>query len=357
MGVENQQNIAESLRHAKETMDIHPEIIVHDLSPNIFAGVAEVYGSETSAADPFHVMQLVNRAIQKDLGYYHRQKYGKKIVGLKKLRKLICSLQNQKNLPEMDQIQNDIQLKCTSDDFSSILCRNITKEMILLTYISDNALFFQKLRTRLQFYKADYHPEVIHFGNEMENTLPKHTTSDKACNRVKKQIYQKLKSFYLSFRKPLKQSNITFNKQRWVVFYQPENVTEKRTELLKVFLEQHPELQSYRDLTLRIGSIYRLPEDQIKEEIISGIKIRSEWGSEIVACLKTLRKHSAAVFRFRDFFSKHPELPKRCRSNMEYQNRTVKRIFRSGMYLKSMNRIQNELQLHLGGQVRRIIPT
>ena len=96
MGVENQQNIANSLRYAKETMNIHPEIVVHDLSPNIFAGVAEVYGSDTSAADPFHVMQLVNRAIQKDLGRYHRRKYGKKIDGLKKLRKLICSLQKQK---------------------------------------------------------------------------------------------------------------------------------------------------------------------------------------------------------------------------------------------------------------------
>jgi len=33
----------------------------------------------------------------------------------------------------------------------------------------------------------------------------------------------------------------------------------------------------------------------------------------------------------------------------------VKQIFRSGKYLKRMARIENELKLHLGGQVRNLI--
>ena len=132
-------------------------------------------------------------------------------------------------------------------------------------------------------------------------------------------------------------------------------MTIERARLLTKFLNSYPELNSYRELTLTIGSIYRLPLNLIHENIIDDLIPKRNWGSELQACIKTFKRKSGAIFRFVDFFKQNPDLPKRTRANMEYQNRPVKQIFRSGNNLKSMPRIENELRLHLGGQVRNML--
>ena len=144
-------------------------------------------------------------------------------------------------------------------------------------------------------------------------------------------------------------------KKRDAIFYQPEKLTPKRARSLIKFLKAYPELNSYRELTLTIGSIYCLPLNLIHKNIIDDLIPKKEWGAELQACIKTFKRKMADIFRFVDFFKQNPDLPKRCRANMEYQNRPVKQIFKTGNNLKCMDRIENELCLHLGGQVRNLL--
>ena len=96
VGVENMANITNSLKYAKEKLSIAPEIIVHDLSPNILAAVKDVFSESHSAIDPFHVMQELNRAIMKDLSKYQRKNYGDQIKKLINLRDMVIKYQKLK---------------------------------------------------------------------------------------------------------------------------------------------------------------------------------------------------------------------------------------------------------------------
>ncbi len=355
VGVENATTMTNTLIHAKENLNIIPEIIVHDLSPNILAAVKNVFSEDHSAIDPFHVMQELNRAIMKDLSRYQRKIYSDRINKLTNLRDMVTKYQKQKiTFGEWESQLNEDDFR-DELDINILLCCSITSELLQTLEIQDNLIFFEILRQNINYYKQDYHPEVIQLAIQLESKLPKRTTSDKACIRVKSEVLRKLKSFYLGFRKPITKEKIRFNKQRYVLFYQPENLTEKRIEILNEFLSDHPNLNQYRDLTLHVGSIYRLPQNQIHNELIADIHISSKWGDKLKACMKTFKKNVKAILRFREFFENHPELPKRCRANMEYSNPRVKQIFRSGKNLKSMNRIQNELKLQIGGEVRNLL--
>lgn len=100
-------------------------------------------------------------------------------------------------------------------------------------------------------------------------------------------LLKKLKTVYVEARHSLQSAQVKFSKARWVLFYQPERVTPERARLLFRLLAQYPELQPYRDLTLRVGSIYRLPLAEVKPEIIDGLVARDDYGPEVRAAIAT----------------------------------------------------------------------
>ena len=355
MGVESHKTVANALLHAKSALGIDPELVVHDLSPNIFAAVSEIYGSQKSAVDPFHVMQDLNRAIQKDLSRFQTRRFGKELKELKALRNFINNVQKREPISKISQQSPHKLPSCERNHSNSTVCQIITQNVLDLLTIKDKQLFFQKIRKYLKKLKSDTRIEISSFASNMERKLPKRAITEKAYMRTMKELFKKLKTLYLYFRKPLQQEKKRFNKKRWALFYQPEKLNPKRARLLTKLLQMYPELESYRDLTLTIGSIYRLPQNMIHDNIINDLRPQTNWGPELHACISTFKRKSAAIFRFRDFYEKNPDLPKRCRANMEYQNRCVKQIFRSGKNLKQMTRIKNELRLHLGGQVRNLL--
>jgi len=347
--------VASALSYTKSILGINPDIVVHDLSPNIFSAVSKVYGSEKSAVDPFHVMQDLNRAIRKDISRFQNRRFGKELKEFKKLRNFINNIQKEFPISiNSIQILQKLPL-CEINHTNSVQCRKITQKMLELLCIQDRQQFFQEIRKYIEDLKNDDFLEISTFAINIEEKFPKRVTTEKAYNRTVKEVLKKLKTLYLSFRKPIEKEKKSFNKKRWAIFYQPEKLTVKRAQLLIKLLKTYPELESYRELTLTIGSIYRLPKNMIHENLINDLVLQPNWGPELHACISTFKRQSPAIFRFRGFFEKNPDLPKRCRSNMEYNNVGVKQIFRSGKYLKRMARIENELKLHLGGQVRNLI--
>ncbi len=354
MGVESQKTVVGALSYAKSSLGIKPEIVVHDLSPNIFSAVSEIYGSEKSAADPFHIMQDLNRAIRKDLSRFQIHRFGDELKEFKDFRNYINKIQK-KDLPSK-QFKGLLQQmpQCDVNHKNSAQCQAITRNIIEILCIQDRRRFFSEVRKFITKLKNLNICEISTFATNLEEKFPKQATSEKAHYRIVKEVLKKLKTLYLSFRKPIEKEKKRFNKKRWALFYQPEKLTVKRAQLLMKLLESYPELNSYRDLTLTIGSIYRLPQNMIHENLIIDLYPQANWGPELHACISTFKRRIAAIFRFRDFFDTNPDLPNRCRSNMEYRNVGVKQIFRSGKNLKQMARIQNELKLHLGGQVRKL---
>ncbi len=355
MGVESQKTAASALSYAKSSLGINPEIVVHDLSPSLFSAVSEIYGSEKSAADPFHIMQDLNRAIRKDLSRFQIHRFGDELKEFKDFRDYINKIQKKDPPSKMSKDFLQKFPQCEVNHKSSVRCQTITQNILEILCLQDRQQFFYEIRKFITNLKSLNSCEISTFATNLENKFPKQTTSEKAYNRTVKEVLKKLKTLYLSFRKPIEKEKRSFNKKRWALFYQPEKLTVKRAQLLTKLLESYPELNSYRDLTLTIGSIYRLPQNMIHENLITDLLPQANWGPELHACISTFKYRIAAIFRFRDFFKKNPDLPNRCRANMEYRNVGVKQIFRSGKNLKQMRRIQNELELHLGGHVRNLL--
>ena len=131
--------------------------------------------------------------------------------------------------------------------------------------------FFQELQEFLNGLNGT-NDQLANFFNNLLNVLPKKRFTEKGMLRVKKEILKKLKTFYLEFRKPIDEKSVQFHHDFHVIFFQPEKLTLKRKEKLTSFLILHPELKKYREMTLLVGELSRLPYDKI-----DGHQIEERW--------------------------------------------------------------------------------
>lgn len=352
MGVENKQNAVQSLSYLFEEIGITTEIAVCDLSPNLLAGLSDVLGEDKIAIDPFHVMQELNRAISKELMRFRHQLFTDERKELTKLKNYITNVQKQSG--KFDNSVHSLPLINPTHQ-NAMKCLQVTKIILNICQIPDQLTFFKCLIEELNLLRCDSDLGVVSFSLSIKDKLPKKAQTELAMNRLKIDLLRKLKTLYREYDEPIKDQQHTFSKQRWSIFYQPNRLTPKRANVLHQFLIKYPELNCYRDLTLSVGSIYRLPNELVSDHLILDLPIDSKWGKELKACLTTFKKWAHAIIRFKIFFENHKDLPKRLRANMEYQNPKVKKIFKSGNNMKGLRRIENEVQFNLGGEVRNFL--
>lgn len=357
MGIENAENAESSLNYVKEELGADPEIIIHDFSPNLIKATCSVFGAEKMGIDPFHVMQMLNRAIRKELNHFRKENFAAEEKELIELRGYISSIQRElkdlgaeylKNPPKLPDINKNHKISKKCCDFTSEILGLLTKECTVHE-------FYDTLRSFLSEARGGEDLSILSYVLSIEEKLPKKRPSDKFYLRTLSELLKKLKTLYSENRIPIEDEKKRFSRQSWSIFFQPEKLTDKRKGILDEFLETYPSLSCYRDLTLRIGSLYRLPLESIISEIIFGIEADKNWGDELKACIDTFKRYHAAILRFQDFYNRNPDLPKRCRANMEYRNTGIKKVIGSGNNLKSVTRISNEIQLQFGGIVRDLL--
>ncbi len=161
----------------------------------------------------------------------------------------------------------------------------------------------------------------------MLNVMPKKCFTEKDMLRVKKEILKKLKTYYLELRKPIDEESVQFHHDFHIVFFQPEKLTLKRKEKLASFLTLHPELKKYREMTLLVGELSRLPYDKIDGHQIEDLRENPLYSKKLNTAIRTIKKQEVNILRFVDFFKQNPELSKAQRSNMEFHNKKFKEPF------------------------------
>jgi len=133
-------------------------------------------------------------------------------------------------------------------------------------------------------------------------------------------------------------------------------MTVKRQERLDAFLNRYPELCIYRNMTLQVGEIYRLPAEQIDGHQIHDLEERSSFSDRLNTAIRTLKKNAESILRFVDLFKKHPDLSKKCRANTEWHNVRFKHPFKAGNNLVKKERLLARLRAQLDGVVSWHIP-
>ena len=311
-----------------------------------------MYGEAVIQIDLFHVMQELNRAIKADLKHYREQRFDAERRELCLLRNWVNSIQNA--VKEGSDLKNSLTIAGThpkikpSHEFS-LRCLSFTLQVIELVKITRPNDFFQTLQDFFNTLPAE--EPYPSFTGKISNFIPKKRFTEKGMNRLKIELLKKLKTFYLWFRKPMDEESIQFYHDFHIIFVQPENITLKRKELLDEFLTTHPELKIYRDMTLLLGELSRLPVEEIDGHQIDNLHENSSFSKKLNTAIKTIKKYKSYILQFVDFFKKNPELSKAQHSNMEYYNLKFKNPFKSGNNLLKKERVLGRLDTQLSGKI------
>lgn len=334
-------------------MGVFPGLITCDFSPNLLGAITQVYGKEVIQIDLFHVMQLLNKGIKVDLKQYREKRFDAERRDLRCLRNWVNSIQKRVK----DGLEFSIILKVAghppkvkSEHGSSSKCVLLISKVVELLKITTPTLFFQELKEVLKELENLDGPQS-EFSAAMFKTMPKKRFTKKGVLRVKKELLKKLKTCFLAFRKPIDEESVQFHYSSQVLFFQPENLTLKREERLISLLTCHPELLKYREMTLLVGEISRLPLDEIDGHQIRDLEENASFSKKLNAAIRTIKKHERNILRFVEYFKENPELTKAQRSNMEFYNKKFKEPFESGNNLLKKERVLGRLNTQFSGKV------
>ncbi len=330
-----------------------PDLITCDLSPTLIAGIRQVFGEEVIQIDLFHVMQELNRGIKADLLEFRKKRFDKERNELKDLRDWVKKIQA--GMEGNKRCTKSLRSAPPIPDIDSAagvsgLCRKFTLDVVDILTISAPTRFFRELRDFIGNVERMEKP-LDYFCDRVLIAMPTHRFTEKGMRRVKKEILKKLKTVYLQYRKPLSKKSLEFYHAHDVLFFQPENLTKKRRELLDSLLGAQPELTIYRHMTLMLGELSRLPPEEIDGHQIDDLTPSPSFSKKLNTAIRTIKRHKSKILRFVTFSQTHPDFVKGQRANMEYYNTKFKEPFESGNNLLKKERLMGRLEAQFSGKV------
>ena len=354
---ENLENATALLSRFKENSGVRPELVVCDFSPNLIGAIQQIFGKDVVQIDGFHVMRELNNGIgiKRDLLDFRERLFQAEIRELQALRKGVTSIQKalQKESNMMTRVLKAVgRLPAIQPTHSaSGQCAEFVSALLELLQIEAPPLFFQELLQLLRSPGVAQDPKRAQFFQGVQQVMPKKRYTQKGMMRTKRAMLQRLKTYFLGFRVDLEAKSKQFYKDHWVLFFQPENLTPKRKEKLQNFLNMYPDLHIYRQMTVQVGSIYRLPPEEIDGHQIDDLEESPTFSEKLNTAIRTLKKHKANILRFKEFYQRHPDLPKACRTNMEYYNSRFKAPFKRGNNLLKKERLMYRLGMQFAGEI------
>lgn len=353
MGIENYQNVLDTLIIVKEKYEVNPKLVTCDFSPNIIKSVCEVFGEDKLQIDGFHVMQELNRGIRADLLDYRKKLFVNEIQMLKLLRECISLWQkdgniNVKDLKGLKSRSKFLKIK-ENQIFSYI---NILEECIKLVEVNSVSNFNINLDSFMNGLSLSPDGNKMKLFLALQKCLPKREMTIKGMKRLKVELLKKMKTFFLSYRSNLESNSKKFHHDYWILFCQPETMNSERIEFLNNFLNLYPDLKEYRDMTLSLGQIYRDPLSKIDGHQIDNLIPKKYHSDKLQTAIKTIKKFKHSIIRFSYVFKDSPHLAKTCRASMEYFNNKFKAPFKRGYNRSSKTTLQRKLTFQLGSDVQ-----
>jgi len=343
-----------ALLDAKARENLHPELVTCDFSASLIAAAGAVFGEDVIGIDGFHVMQELNNGIRRDLLDFRSRQFTGEICELFGLRDWVHHIQ------DLATGGMAIPLAVTTAGApptidachaSSHASWQFTTSLVDLLKVPEPLPFFRALADFLERIEKQGNDRERSFVKEVQSWIPKARYTSKGMNRVQLTMLKKLKVLYLGYRAGLNEESQRFYKDHWILFFQPERMTSPRRARLDQFLARYPQLRVYREMTVQVGEIYRLPAGDIDGHQVTSLRERPEFSSKWNTAIRTIKDHAPQVLRFVEVFKRNPGLPKRCRANMEWYNHRFKTPFKAGNNLVKKDRLMARLRLQLRGSV------
>lgn len=356
MGVENFENARCTLITVKVQAPIDPFIITCDFNPSLIAAIKEVFPNSAVQIDGFHVMQELNNGIKRDLKFYAKRAFRDEINNFLELRTFLNTLQEKRKTGGLlTQTQIPLIKEVKRSHANAWMCKEVIEKLLIALTIQDPDVFFKTLALELMDLLKEHGSILSELCEALREKFPKQMFTYKGRDRVQCELLKKLKALCVQLRKPLQEEVAAFNKERFLILKQPENVTEEVKKALTDFMDRHPSLKDYREMTLMVGEMYREPYHLVDGRQIDALTQKPEYSDKLNTAIGTLKKYKSEIIAFAKVFLEHPELGKACRANMEWLNTRVKASFKASLNRQSLEHVINRMELQLGGEVRNFI--
>lgn len=332
---------------------LNPLLVTCDFSTKLIAAIKEVYGPDVLQIDGFHVMQLLNNGIRRDLLDFRDAAFQAEIRELFTLRRWISQVQTE--VKECGRPSSEALASPPPLDPShslSTFCLQVVRQAFTLFEAGAPSEYFARLQAISSNLAGEPGEAIQEFCASLQRATPKRRPTAKGQVRAQAEVLKKLKALILGYRATLAEESRAFYKDHWFLFFQPERLNEKRSQRLAAFLAKYPALQEYRDLTLLMGELYRRDPADIDGHQIDDLAPLPHYSKKLQAAICTITEHRDDILRFVEVYKAHPDLPKACRANMEPFNYRIKAPFKRGKNCTKRDHLQGKLQLQLGCEVR-----
>lgn len=322
------------LQTLKEWLPKPVKFMTIDFSTRIESGVKAVFPEITIQKCVFHAIQLLLRGLVKELTRVKNKRYLAHIKEWNQLRRI--SLDLEKN--EECELKPDLQFKDTAyawkiyQGLRLCLTRRYPREIerklslfFLKSYFKDwkgNVTFLQKY-------------EVIFIKKKFK-------FSEKALKYIIPKICQAWRGAIRELRMKLENIKSQFNKIKYLILMNPENMKPYHREKLKNYLKTFPWLRSYRKIIVRFYYQFRLPLMQR-----SSFKFLTQFLSEnshpwLKSAISTLIENQEQIFQFKQVYISNPKIKnvKSIKVVNEPINKALHQLFQTQNGMRTLENIR-----------------
>ena len=339
---ENVQETTRFCKALKHPLKSAPKTIVVDYNPVWDVAIKKVFPNSLIIRDGFHTVQLINRAILKELNSISVDFFGFNINEVKRLYRLIKE-DNWKGKLTQINLQSEV-LK----DFKKyyLFFVDLFKNTAPNRFYQNFGEVFLKIRNSNNMFSEKFCKELI-------NRIPINGFTERNLKYYRKKVRGALSLVMRQFRQDLEQDKREFNHARYLLLKRPEKLSEFEQLKINEFLLRFPKFTRYRDLSLRISNIYHTHPKLLKHSIISDIKLWNNPHPAVKAAVKTLKKNVNEIFNFTKLPYKKmmKKYYKKVRVSPESNVRKIKDLVRKkfGFRKVDMTRLflENQLNCHV----------
>lgn len=315
-----------------------PETITVDFNPAWDLAIKKVFPESIIIRDGFHTVQLINRAILKELSWISNKIFTSAIKEVKKLYQLVKEDKFKGKSSIFQPINEAVA------EFKSLYFL-----LVDLSKINDLSTFYQRFGEVIIELRNKNTNSSIKLCKELINRLPQNGLTEKNLKYYRIQVKSAFSCINREFRRNLEQKRKEFNKIKYLLLKRPEKFSDFEQTSLDEFLINYPNFKKYRELSLRISNIYHTTPQMLNKSIILDIKLWENAHPELKAAVKTVKKNVDEILNFIKLPSKQKikNYYQMVRVTPEYSMRKIKDLNRSKFGFRNINMsclfIQNKL--------------
>jgi len=287
---ENEDEILKFLLILKSKLRREPDLITVDFSPSWDDPIKQVFPHGKIQRCAFHSVQLLNRAILKDLTGFGRERFASRIKDLKHFSR--C-LRKETSVEKLQKMTWTCELVTKSLSHYAILLN--------LKRIKDVGEFEKSFFEFLSRLDEGADLLDLFLAEELTRRLPPNNLTVKSLKYFKKEVFRAQRKVLRKFREQIEVEKARFSECRFLLLTRPERLWEGNREILERFLTDYPEFQAHGDLSLQVSGIFRTRSRSDAKNRIKNLETRANAHPDLHAAIKTLKKHEPELVRFHDF--------------------------------------------------------